>query len=598
MSSAANPSAAATPPANPSTTMLVDGIEVEVGKKENVIQAARKAGVEIPHYCWHPDLSVVASCRMCLVEVGDRRPNGDIVMGPKLVPACQTPTKPDMVVQTQTPKVKQSQATTLEFLLLNHPLDCSICDQAGECYLQDYTYKFGHAQSRLQEPKLQRLDKHHIGEQIVLFTDRCVMCTRCVRFTREISGSAELQIINRGSSEEIDIFPGHPCNNKLAGNVVDICPVGALCSKDFLYKKRVWWLKHQESVCTGCSTGCSIHVDQNEDRVYRLRPRENPLAQGRFMCDEGRFGFHYIHDPNRFVAPVVKKNSAGSDISLSSSAANPFEDPWPRVIETTRDALARPDRLSLIVLSPFMTCEEAYLLASWGKKLPKPAQLALGPIPVEGMDDHYPRGPKGESPSPRATKFTIRAEKAPNRWGVAAVIAHFEGTLVEWDSLADDLQAGRFQQAYLVGGAPGYLDRLDPALFAKMSFVAVQDILPSKITDMASVILASGSFAEREGAVVNHAGLAQLIHPAIRSPGTARPDGRLLMQVTGRTGLYHSSSIRDEMADTIAAFQAWKEKSLEPNGLLLEKKLLTATVVHVVRNAIDAGPSKREGDRQ
>ena len=294
------------------STVFINDIEVEVGPKENLVQAAERAGVEIPHYCWHHDLSVVASCRMCLVEVGEKKPDGTIAMIPKLVPACQTPAKPNTVVLTNSEKVKKAQAQTLEFLLLNHPLDCSICDQAGECYLQDYTYKYGKAHSRLNEPKVQRVDKYHIGEQIALFTDRCVMCTRCVRFTREISGTSELHVTNRGSVEEIDVFPGEPCNNKLAGNVVDLCPVGALCSKDFLYKKRVWWLKTQNSVCQGCSTGCSIHVDQEENRLYRIRPRENALAQGSFMCDEGRFGWKYVESEARLFGPRVGKLKAAS----------------------------------------------------------------------------------------------------------------------------------------------------------------------------------------------------------------------------------------------------------------------------------------------
>jgi NADH-quinone oxidoreductase subunit G len=571
-------------------TMIIDDVEVEVGRKENVIQAARKAGVEIPHYCWHPDLSVVASCRMCLVEVGDRRPDGSVVMGPKLVPACQTPTKPDMVVRTQTTKVQQSQATTLEYLLLNHPLDCSICDQAGECYLQDYTYKFGKAHSRLQEPKIQRLDKYHIGDQIALFTDRCVMCTRCVRFTREIAGTAELQVIHRGSGEEIDVFPGHPCNNKLAGNVVDICPVGALCSKDFLYKKRVWWLKSQESVCTGCSTGCSIHVDQNEDKVYRLRPRENPSAQGSFMCDDGRFGFHYIHDPNRLQAPRLGRSSTNDP--HPGEGASPFVDPWPAVLEGARRVFAQPNQRTLAVFSPFMTCEEAYLLASWMKSLPGPATLVLGPVPIDGVDDHYPKGPGGQSPPPRQAKFTIRAEKAPNRMGVSAILRHFQGEVLEWSAIEPDVHADRFDRAYIVGGGgPGYLDRLNTTAIDHLRTIVVQDILPSPWSERADILLASGSFAEREGSLVNHASLAQQIKPAVRPPGEARPDGRLLMMLAGRPGLYHAASLRDEMAEEIGFFAAWKGMSLEPHGILLEKRPLTATVVDVAKSTGPLGPA-------
>jgi len=249
-------------------TVIVNGKQVEIGPDEqlNAIQAAQRAGVEIPHYCWHPALTVVASCRMCLIETGQTKPDGTVAMLPKLVPGCQTPVKDGMVIVSNSEKVEAAQAATLEYLLLNHPLDCPVCDQAGECFLQDYSYRFGRGYSRLQEPKLKKPDKNYIGDQITLFTDRCVMCTRCVRFTREISGTGELQVIQRGSHAEIDIFPGQPCNNKLAGNVVDICPVGALCSKDFLYKQRVWWLDSKNSVCPDCSTGCSIRVDQNEDK--------------------------------------------------------------------------------------------------------------------------------------------------------------------------------------------------------------------------------------------------------------------------------------------------------------------------------------------
>ena len=248
----------------------------------------------------------------------------------KLVPGCQQQVKDGTVVVADSEKVRAAQKATLEYLLLNHPLDCPTCDQAGECFLQDYSYHYGRGYSRLQEPKNIKPDKDHIGDQITLFTDRCIMCSRCVRFTREISGTAELQVVGRGTHEEIDIFPGQPCNNKLAGNVVDLCPVGALCSKDFLYKQRVWWLKSANSVCPDCSTGCSIHVDQNDDHVYRLRPRPNPQAQGHFMCDEGRFGWKYLHAEERLTVPELKRRD-GSLVSRD----------WDAVLAAVRDARSR-----------------------------------------------------------------------------------------------------------------------------------------------------------------------------------------------------------------------------------------------------------------
>src|SRR6059058_3560464 len=212
-------------------SIIINGQEHEIpeGEKLNAIQMAKRVGMEIPYYCWHPALSVVANCRMCEIEVGSKdAKTGEIKLMPKLVPDCQTPAKDLTVLVTNSAKVKEHQRMIMEYLLLNHPLDCPVCDQAGECGLQDYSYEYGRGYSRLQEPKALKPDKDYIGDQITLFTDRCIMCTRCVRFTREISGTAELEIINRGNHAEIDIFPGEPCNNKLAGNVVDLCPVGAL----------------------------------------------------------------------------------------------------------------------------------------------------------------------------------------------------------------------------------------------------------------------------------------------------------------------------------------------------------------------------------
>ncbi len=573
--------------------VVVDDIEVEVDPKQNLIQAAEKAGVEIPHYCWHHDLSVVASCRMCLVETGTKKDDGSVVMNPRLVPACQTPCSPGTIVKTQTDKVKQAQQQTLEYLLLNHPLDCSICDQAGECYLQDYTYKYGRAESRLDEPKVQRIDKYHIGDQIALFTDRCVMCTRCVRFTREISGTAELQVINRGSVEEIDVFPDQPCNNKLAGNVVDLCPVGALCSKDFLYKKRVWWLKSANSVCSGCSTGCSIHVDQNENKVYRLRPRENELAQGSFMCDDGRFGWKYIHAENRLLTPRVGRVSTngssengtvkdatskdatkiGNGKVIPTGEGQPiFIDPWPDFLIQVRGAINEAAKSHakkfLAVLSPFMTCEEAYLLCSYLRSVDKHITFALGPVPVVGSDDHYPKRPNGQAVEGDAIKFTIRAEKCPNKRGVEAVLSHYDDQIRSFDWALSQIDQGHFEAAYVVGGYPEtWLDSNAVSRLSKLKLLIVQDILSSPLTDIADYVLPGSAFAEREGTVVNHSGLAQVQRLAIRPPGEAWSDGRILMNLASRTGLFNAQVVRAEMATRIAKFRGLGNGEIGEQGV-------------------------------
>ena len=618
-------------------TVLVNDVEVEVDPKDNLILAARRAGVEVPHYCWHQDLSVVASCRMCLVEVGEKKPDGSIVMQPKLIPGCQTLAKPGTVVRTNTDKVRASQAQQLEYLLLNHPLDCSICDQAGECYLQDYTYKYGNAHSRLKEPKVQRADKYHIGDQIALFTDRCVMCTRCVRFTREFSGTSELHVISRGSVEEIEVFPDEPCNNKLAGNVVDLCPVGALCSKDFLYKKRVWWLKSQDSVCNLCSTGCSIHADQDENKLYRLRPRENRQAQGAFMCDIGRFGWKYIHSDQRLLAPRVGRLVAhhqlndqvqtganqhqlvghapttqidGAHIGIGSgngaaaqrSSTNGHDgngyaigkpgaplpadmaaiDPWPETLAATRSAidaaLSQEPHRFVAVLSPMMTLEEAYLLASYLRSRSTKVTLALGPVPIVGEDDRYPKNYKGEQPSLENTKFTIHAERCPNRRGVEMVLQHFQGEVISFEDILARVQNGEFAAAYVVGGYPdgGFGDEA-AATLGQLATLIVQDILRSPLTDAASIVLAGASFTEREGTFINHAGLAQLIRTVIRPLGDARADGRMLMELSGRTGVFNSSVIRKEIASTIPTLAALSGGELGEMGTFVTKQLQPVT---------------------
>lgn len=547
-------------------TVLVNGQEVKLndGEKLNAIEAAQRVGVEVPHYCWHKDLTVVASCRMCLVEVGEKKPDGTIAMQPRVVPGCQTPVKDGSVVVTDSKKAKDAQANTLEFLLLNHPLDCPVCDQAGECDLQDYSYKYGRGYSRLKDDKLQKADKDHIGDNITLYTDRCVMCTRCVRFTREISGTGELQVINRGASAEIDVFPEKPCNNKLAGNVVDLCPVGALCSKDFLYKQRVWFLQDSDSVCPGCSTGCSINVSQNKNIIYRLTPRTNPDAQGSFMCDEGRFGFKYVNATHRLNSPLVKAGERHTHVM--------WEALLPRLRRELGDTASRLGDGFAVVLSPFMTVEEAYLASLYFTGLSKDVKLVLGPVPVIGDDDKYPKGPNGESPANDKVKFTIRAEKCPNLRGVVPVIDHFQDDLIEWDDFVDQVKSGTIKAVYAIGGYPeAWVSPEEVDAFSKLELLVVQDVLPSALTALAKYVLPGGTFAEKEGTFVNHNLLAQGIKRAISGPGEARPDGRIFQELLERRGLFHASTLRAEIAQAIPYFAALGRGDLGEFGIFLGK---------------------------
>jgi NADH-quinone oxidoreductase subunit G len=541
-------------------TVYVNDKPIEIGAdKMNLVQAAQRAGVHIPHYCWHPALSVVASCRMCLVEVGEKKPDGAVAMQPRVVPACQTPAKDGTVVVTTSDKARLAQQQTLESLLLNHPLDCPVCDKAGECLLQDYSYRYGRSTSRMIDEKNLPPNKDYIGERITLFTDRCIMCSRCVRFTREISGTAELLVTNRGEHSEIDIFPGEPVNNKLAGNVVDLCPVGALCNKEFLYKQRVWFLKPRSSVCAGCSTGCSIHVDANKDIVYRLRPRENPQAQGWFMCDEGRFDYHYVNDPRRLQRPLYERQPTD----------------WEKVIPALRNELSAAGKENpaglAAVLSPMLTCEEAYLLARLIKGFSAQAKLYLGWVPVVGHDDHYPQDRHGKPMAP--IKFTIRAEKCPNRRGVEEVLKHFEDEVRGFDELLVAVAAGEVQALYLTAG---YSPRLGPWLgddqaqiLKKAPLLVVQDLFANAATSVAKYVLPASTFAEKDGCYVNHANLAQAIHWAVRPGLLARPEGQIFLDLLGRRGMLHAPTLRQELAKEVPFFAALASGDLGEHGVRL-----------------------------
>jgi NADH-quinone oxidoreductase subunit G len=544
---------------------VVQLLPVDIGDaKLNCIQAANKADEFIPHYCWHPALSVVASCRMCLVEVGERKPDGSVVMQGKVVPGCQTPVKDNTVVVTTTKKVTWTQEQTLESLLLNHPLDCPVCDKAGECMLQDYTYNYGRATSRMIDEKHTPPNKPHIGPNVTLFTDRCIMCSRCVRFTREIAGTAELQVVNRGDHAEIDIFPGDPLDNKLATNVVDLCPVGALCSKDFLYKHRVWNLKTTESVCPDCSTGCSIDIDANKNILYRLRPRENPKAQGYFMCDEGRLGYHYINAKERIHAPKVRKDGKQSPATHAEAIA--------AVKAALRAAVQKQASAVVGVLSPWLTCEEAYLLAKYLKGMTRAVRLALGPVPTVGEDDTYPKDRKGKALE--TVKFTIHAEKAPNRKGVEKVLSHFQGRIIPFDEVVKEADAGKLEAVYLAAGypprEPGWVTPAQADALGKVPTLILQDLAPSPLSDRASILIPAASFAEKDGTFVNHAGLAQAIRWAMTPTGEGRTDGQVFLDLLERRGLIQVAALRKEMAAEVTAFAPLAATDLGEYGINLE----------------------------
>jgi len=543
-------------------TVIVDGQEIEIGADErlNCIEAARRAGVEIPHYCWHPGLSVVASCRMCLIQAGSRNAEtGAVSMIPKLVPGCQTPVKDGTVIVTDSELVRDSRARVEEALLIDHPIDCPICDKAGECLLQDYHFEHGQGERRADIHAFTSR-RRDVGPTVTLFVDRCIMCTRCVRFTREVSGTAELMVSARGAKEEIDTFPGFPLENKLAGNVVDLCPVGALGDKDFLYQQRVWFLKKTANVCGGCSAGCSIVTEHNQDTVYRLKPRENPHVNKWWICDEGRYGWHHLHDQSRLVE-ATRRGSDGFEAVE-----------WAGVVSQLRNDLTAAGRLAVAV-SPQLTVEEAWMLCAVARSIDPEAFLAVGYVPMTGDDESFPGG------------FTIRAEKAPNRVGVETVLALFgavgeDGNVPGWQELLQRVQTDTIKAAWVTAGYPtpdgSWCDDQTAAAFDGLDCLVVQDLFDSPLSARAHWRLPAAGFAERAGTWVNCGQHAQSFEQAIRPPAGVWPEGRLFWNMLGRQGLYDPTGVRQQIAENSAAFAALTG-DLPATGVDLRLQQLAAT---------------------
>ncbi|QDU94210.1 2Fe-2S iron-sulfur cluster-binding protein [Lignipirellula cremea] len=529
--------------------VIVNGQEIEVGDDEqlNGIEIAERAGLEVPHYCWHPGMSVVASCRMCLVETGRKNPEtGEIQMMPKLSPACQTPATDGSVFVTNSEKVKQARAMVEEDLLIRHPIDCPICDKAGECRLQDYHFEHGQGERRADlKPFTSR--RRPLGETVTLFVDRCVMCTRCVRFCREISGTSELMVANRGAHEEIDVFPGFPLNNKMSGNVVDLCPVGALGDKDFLYSQRVWFMQTHDHVCDGCSTGCSIHVDENQDHVYRIRPRENPEVNEWWMCDDGRYGWKHVHSPERLTEPMRQ-------IAAEPGKLQPARLEWSQAPDAIDGALRKAGRLAA-VLSPHLTVEEAYLLAKYVRSIDPQAVLAVGPVVQVGEPEKYPNG------------FTIQAEKCPNRRGVETIVNRLGGELLGWDDFVARLEKETFGGVWVSGGYPSaWIDEATAAKFANVKTLIVQDMFRSPLWEKAHFQLPGAASVEREGSYVNHHQRLQSFGWAIRPPAGVMVEGRLYWRLLQRPGMYNGAQLMGEIAREIVDFAA-AAPGVPPNGV-------------------------------
>ena len=505
-------------------TITINGVKTDFAPGQTILQVAnalRDQGkaVEIPQYCYHDGLSIVASCRICLGEafVPDAK-TGQLApyMGGKLFPTCQTPAVDGMVVYTDSPKAVQNQKAVMEYLLINHPLDCPVCDQSGECFLQDYSYAYGRGVSRFEEQKVKQ-PKKDLGPHVYLYSDRCIMCTRCVRFTREVTGTAELMVMGRGNKEEIDVFPGVPIDNELSGNVIDLCPVGALLDKDFLFTQRVWFLKETPSIDPLTASGDNISIHHNEGKIYRVKPRTNMGVNKWWISDEVRYGWKFVHDERRLRSPMRRQ------------FAQLVECDWLRALDDTLDGLratvAAGKRVALVV-SPNLACEEAYALATLARAIDPQAVLALGPVPVHGQDKTYPIGAKPTD----AKAFTICAEKAPNARGVRRALGAF-GPVLEFADLLRTLGLGTGASTVgavlLTGNYPSDWATKDLATALGGKFVCLIDTLPTALMDVASIVLPGVTFAEKAGTFENWRNQLQAFEQAIPPLEGAKSEGQI-----------------------------------------------------------------------
>jgi len=524
-------------------TITINGQRCDFEQGRTILQVANENGIEIPQYCYHDGLSIVANCRICLGEVWAPNPRSggaiEPFMGGKLLPTCQTPAGDGMVVHTDSPKAVRNQKSVMEYLLVNHPLDCPVCDQAGECFLQDYSYRYGRGVSRFQESKVKN-PKKDLGPHVYLYADRCIMCTRCVRFTREVSGTGELMVAGRGNTEEIDVFPGVALDNELSANVIDLCPVGALLDKDFLFAQRVWFLRSTPSIDPLTASGDNILIEHNQGRIYRIKPRTNPAINKWWITDEVRYGWKFVHAQARLRSPMHRRFGTLDECDFSRA--------YHEAILGLSDAVQRGTRLALIV-SPMLPCEEAYALAKLARSLDPEALLAVGPVPVEGHDKVLPAGADRDDPG----AFVVCAEKAPNARGVRRVLQAVAGEgggegVLEFDDLLGRPDQDRIGAVIVTGNYPrawagsDLIDALrrirSPERGGDGGFVVVIETLGSDLLDAANVVLPGATWAEKAGTFENARGMLQAFEAAIPVIEMAKTEGQiasdLLAMVTGR----------------------------------------------------------------
>jgi len=521
----------------------IDGRELEVEPGTTIIEAAGTAGIEIPFYCWHPRLSVAANCRMCLVEVEK---------APKLLPSCEVQVREGMVVKTNTPTVLEARAAVMEFMLANHPIDCPICDQAGECKLQNYYMLHDQSGTRFDETKVVKNKAVDLGPTVVLDEERCINCTRCVRFMDEVAENPQLGQFDRGDRAVIGTFPGIPLDDPYSLNTVEICPVGALTSKDFRFQVRSWFLKHNDSVCAGCARGCNVTVDHYNNEVKRYRSRDNADVNQGWLCDDGRLSYKRIHDPDTQITVPHERAEDGRMVPIS------WEQAKAKLAELLGPHVGETDGTLGLALSAQLTTEGVTSFVELAERV-----LQVDTYAIMGRADWA------------KDKLLKVADRNPNRAGAELVLEGYSIFDEGAEGLQKALNKGEVKTLLMAGtDYPQPNDAWKKAL-GKATVVAWSSNW-DVTAQAANLVLPLGSFAEQDGTFVNFQGRMQRINKAIKPINNRKPAVDAAAFTADALGAGKDWTIRNwvsafnELKKHTNLLKDTKPLSLGPWGVLLE----------------------------
>jgi len=527
---------------DPSQQLLnvqIDGVWHQFPKGTRVIEACEEVGSYVPRYCYHKKLSSPGNCRMCLTEMGfpklgpDRKPE----LGPDNKPiinwmprpqiSCAQDVADGMGVRTDSPLVKECQRGVMEFLLINHPLDCPICDQAGECRLQEFSVDFGTSKSRFLENKVKKPKNVVLGPRVRLDDERCILCSRCIRFCQEIAHDDVLGFVDRGSYTVLTAYPGKRLENNYSLNTVDICPVGALTSTDFRFKMRVWFLKETKSICTSCATGCNTVIGSREDVIYRQTPRENDHVNSSWMCDYGRLNFKYLEAENRLFEPQIRFGGKLIPTDWSTAIAQ---------AALQLKGFSGPE--IAIIASARMTNEELWLTSQLAK--------SLGTQRI----DIVPRREPGDN-------ILLSNDRNPNTNGARLILGSQSEPGANLLAIADAVKTGKIKALMILKENTMHLG-VPVEQLAQLPVLIMMNVLPNEATEKATVLLPGCGFAEKRGSMVNGEGRLQRLNRAVRPPGDARDDWEilrdLLQAVGGGDSLLSIDDVFRRISETVPQF--------------------------------------------